>query len=237
MLNRACIALLHALLFALTGQAWAARPLITDDARIVDPKACQIESWVQSFKTKGTDAWALPGCNPFGFAEFTLGGAHGDNPEGEDRRTLWQIKTVIRPLQTNGWAWGIAVGNLSIRPSDAIARSSQLYLNFPISASFRDDRFIVHLNVGGKHSKGDTGSFDPTWGLGTEITLTERTVLIAETYGEKGVNIQGQMGLRYWIIRDRIQVDATLGSDLEGQISRGRWVSIGLRLLSPPFLP
>ena len=25
--------------------AWAARPLITDDARIVDAKSCQIETW------------------------------------------------------------------------------------------------------------------------------------------------------------------------------------------------
>ncbi|MCX7627950.1 MAG: hypothetical protein N2Z69_05995, partial [Methylophilaceae bacterium] len=31
----------------LTHTVYAARPMITDDARIVDAKACQLESWVK----------------------------------------------------------------------------------------------------------------------------------------------------------------------------------------------
>ena len=31
----------------LLNHAEAARPMLTDDARIVDPKSCQLESWVR----------------------------------------------------------------------------------------------------------------------------------------------------------------------------------------------
>ena len=35
---------------SLLNHAHAARPMLTDDARIVDPKACQLESWVRDSK-------------------------------------------------------------------------------------------------------------------------------------------------------------------------------------------
>ncbi len=43
--------------------ALAARPLITDDARIVDPGSCQLESWMQ-FQSGGNEIWALRGAIP-----------------------------------------------------------------------------------------------------------------------------------------------------------------------------
>ena len=47
----AALALTLALTFVLRlPTAHAARPLITDDARLVDAKACQVESWVRTNK-------------------------------------------------------------------------------------------------------------------------------------------------------------------------------------------
>ena len=58
--------LLHIALFALgifyLNLSYAARPMLTDDARIVDPKACQLESWIRDSKHI-TEYWALPSCN------------------------------------------------------------------------------------------------------------------------------------------------------------------------------
>ncbi len=56
------------------GSAFAARPMITDDARIIDPQSCQLESWGKVSKNT-EEYWALPACNPFGFFELTLGGS------------------------------------------------------------------------------------------------------------------------------------------------------------------
>lgn len=66
-------ALLSAALLA-THTAHAARPMITDDVRIVDAKACQLESWVKK-NPNGTEIWVLPACNFTGNLELTLGGA------------------------------------------------------------------------------------------------------------------------------------------------------------------
>ena len=38
--------------FCVINHAEAARPMLTDDARIVDPKSCQLESWVRDSKKR-----------------------------------------------------------------------------------------------------------------------------------------------------------------------------------------
>ncbi|MCL2645023.1 MAG: hypothetical protein FWD51_06155, partial [Betaproteobacteria bacterium] len=53
---------------------YAARPFFTDDARIVDHKACQIESGILSGRDS-TEYRVLPACNFTGNLELTLGGA------------------------------------------------------------------------------------------------------------------------------------------------------------------
>ena len=51
----------------------AARPFVTDDARIVDRDHCQLETFTKSQRTyAGSEFWFLPACNPWG-AELTLG--------------------------------------------------------------------------------------------------------------------------------------------------------------------
>ncbi len=54
-------------LFLSIAPAHAARPMYTDDARIVDPKSCQVESWIR-FNRDSTEYWALPACNPLGWS-------------------------------------------------------------------------------------------------------------------------------------------------------------------------
>ena len=45
-----------------------------------------------------------------------------------------------------------------------------------------------------------------------------------------------QVGVRYWVIKDRVQMDATYGNRAVSETGE-RWFSIGIRLLSPPMLP
>lgn len=52
--------------------AFAARPLNTDDANVVDPKSCQDESWGKKSKLS-IERWTVPGCNFFGDTEISVG--------------------------------------------------------------------------------------------------------------------------------------------------------------------
>ncbi|MGY2489061.1 hypothetical protein [Cupriavidus sp. CP313] len=88
----------------------AARPLITDDARIVDPKSCQLESWMQ-FQSGGNELWALPGCNPTGNLELTLGGSLQRIDGGLDATNVqFQAKTLLKALETNGYGIALSGG-------------------------------------------------------------------------------------------------------------------------------
>lgn len=209
--------------------AHAARPMVTDDARIVDAKACQLESWVRHDQA-GTEAWAMPACNFTGNLELALGGAL----RREGGRSRWndvqaQAKTVLVPLEAGGWGIGLAGG--TVRHPGAGARDWYAYL--PASFSLWRDAVVVHANVGWLRA-GESGRDRATWGLGAEARLAGRTWLIAETYGQGEGRPFHQIGLRHWLVPEQIQVDLTYGDRNGGG---ERWLSIGLRLLSAPFLP
>lgn len=217
--------------------ARAARPMITDDARIVDAKACQVESWVRSNR-ESREFWALPACNPTGDAELTFGGARtrfeGDGSAATDIQM--QAKMLLRPLETNGWGIGIAVGAVRHPNVDGGDHfPGDVYSYLPASFSFADDKVVAHANLGALHRKVDGKNF-MTWGLAAETLLNPRVYLITETFGQqKGVPFL-QVGLRIWVIPNHVQVDATYGNRF-GSATDERWFSIGFRLLSSPFLP
>lgn len=212
-------------------QAFAARPLITDDARIVDPKACQVESWVKRNRDS-TEYWAIPACNFTGNLEVALGGARTHDATGTRTSDVqMQAKTLFKPLQTNGWGIGLAVG--TVRHPDIDRRDWYAYV--PTSFSLRDDAVVVHTNVGFLRD-GALRSDRLTWGLGTEVRLAERSWLIAETFGQQHGKALHQLGVRHWLVPDRVQFDVTYGNR-NGSGSEARWFSFGLRLLSPSFLP
>jgi hypothetical protein len=193
------VAALGVVALSVASPARAARPMITDDARLVDPKACQVESWLRVNRGRADELWAIPSCNPTGNLELALGGSLLRDGSGlSTGNSLAQAKTLFRPLVPNGFGWGLAVGALHDR-----------------------------------HAHATRG----TWGLGTEIRLSGRAQLIAETFGESGSRPFGHAGVRVWLIPERLQADTTLGLRLGGAAQAERWISVGLRWLSVPFLP
>lgn len=220
----------------LPGAAEAARPMITDDARVVDPRSCQLESWVRHNRSS-TEYWALPGCNVGERLELTVGGARGSGASGSQTTdVVMQAKYLLRTMQPDGWGLAATVGNVSHPAIDA--RGNLLgdqYLNVPASFSFRQDAFVLHLNGGWLHERRSDND-RATWGVGSETRLHSRHYLIAETYGQAGLAPFYQVGWRFWLVPGRIQIDATTGGDT-AQGGDGRWLSTGIRLLSPAFLP
>lgn len=221
-----------ALMFAMPA-AHGARPMITDDARLVDPKACQVESWYRRNRST-SEFWALPSCNLTGNLEVTLGGArvHG---EGAARTSdvILQGKTLFRTMAPNGWGAGLVVG--VDRHPDKPDSPIDPYAYVPTSFSFNDDRFVLHANLGWLNER-VIGRHRFTYGLGSETQLSPRVYLVAEAFGRNEGKPSMQFGIRYWIVPNHVQIDATYGNRF-GIDPNERWLSIGLRLLSVPFLP
>ena len=145
-----------------------------------------------------------------------------------------QGKTLFKELQPNGWGWGLAVGNAR-HPNDEGQGRGDLYAYVPVTFSLRDDRLFFHTNVGWLRTAQAHRNL-MTWGLATEAQLSQSTWLIAETFGQNQGKPFYQMGLRYWLVPGHVQIDATYGNRA-GSSTQERWFSIGLRLLSSPFLP
>lgn len=217
------------------GSAMAARPLITDDARIVDPKACQVESWMQ-FQRGGNEFWALPGCNPTGNLELTLGGSVQRISGNLDFTNVqFQAKSLLKPLETNGYGVALSAGVVHHPNAEERKLLGNVYVNVPVSLSFLDDRFVTHLNVGANRDTENRRN-RLTWGVGTETQLHPRVYLVAETYGQHQGKPSFQAGFRFWVVKDRLQLDTTYGNVFGGGTGT-RFFTVGLRFLSAPFLP
>jgi hypothetical protein len=217
-----------------TFPAWAARPFVTDDARLTNAHSCQLEVWTRIYPDS-REFWALPACNPSGNLELTVGAGHartdGENPTND---YVFQLKTLFRPLKPNDWGIGLAAGTVNhpeITPGPNLL--GNIYAYVPLSVSFHDDSVIIHINGGWLRDK-DSGTNKMTWGLGGEFRVMPRLLAIAEVFGDNQENPYFQVGARFAIVPDRIQVDATLGQQFSGP-SDERWISFGLRLTPGPL--
>ena len=214
---------------------WAARPMITDDARIVDEGSCQVESWAK-FNQNINEYWALPSCNIGGNFELTLGGAksHGDTIDGGHWGLVQvQGKTLLRAPKTNDWSVGLAVGHVKNEANLISPRMNDHYFYIPWTQSLRNDGFFIHVNVGASQ-KNDEKKYIPTAGLGMEYQIAPNSYLIAEGFQDSSEKLAFQGGVRHWLIPQRAQIDMTIGN--KGEWDRNnRWISIGIRLLSPKW--
>lgn len=220
--NLACTALI------IPTCAFAARPFVTDDARLTTAGSCQLESWMRIYPDS-KELWALPACNPTGNLEFTVGGGrarHDDAPATSDY--VFQAKTLFRPLETNDWGIGFAVGTIrhpEINPGPNMLGNTYAYI--PLSVSLNDDKVILHANLGWLKDKA-SGQNNLSWGVGGEFKLHARLLGIAETFGDNRSMSYGQVGVRYSVRPDLFQVDATIGQQLSGP-GTNHWVSFGIR--------
>ena len=198
--------------------AHAARPFVTDDARVVDKGGCQIETFYKKQETySGSEFWFLPACNPFGL-EMTVG---GNRIEGDDSLIL-QGKILLKPLVTNGAGFAISGGFFGGQP----------FVNTIGSFSFFDDRAVIHANLGAiRDDKADL--LRTTYGLGLEaLVLAPRVYGILETYGQRGDKPTLHYGVRFWVVPNRFQIDATHGQQNASDTApERRFNSVGLRIL------
>ena len=217
------------ILLLLSTEVKAARPFVTDDARLTTAGSCQLESWARLYESS-SEVWALPACNPFGNLEVTLGeGVSHDDNLATTRDYVAQIKTLFKPLETNGWGIGFAVGRVfhpEIKPGPNLFGNTYIYV--PSSFSFNDDKLVIHTNLGIlKEDK--SNSINTTFGLGSEYRLTNNLLSIAEIFGDDRQKPFVQIGFRYSLMPNLLQLDGTLGQQLGGK-SENLWLSFGIRI-------
>ena len=221
--------LLLGLLLTTSEPSFAARPFVTDDARLTSAESCQLESWSRSYQ-KSHEFWILPACNLTGNFEITTGTGTAKNEGGiATQDFILQGKTLFRELTTNGWGWGLALGKVNhpdIAPGPNLLGNTYAYI--PVSFSTLDDKVIFHTNMGWLRDKA-TAENRATWGGGAEVQATSRLLFIAESFGDNKSTPYWQIGARYTIIPHLFQLDTTMGRQFNST-NDTRWISFGLRI-------
>lgn len=209
---------------------------VVDDATIVNPKTCQLDT-VMLFRKASREWWLLPACNPSGNLEVTAGPVF-TRDDGEGAKTDWlaQVKRLGKKLKRNGYGYGMVVGTTWHQHPDADeSRLSTLYVYVPVSFSFRDDQTLLHLNAGYLYNN-DRARGAPYLGIAGEWRLADKLGAEAEFFGYPYSERRPlyQAGLAYQVIKDHLSLVATYGQELT-KGGQGQWYSLGVNLVSPPL--
>jgi hypothetical protein len=199
--------------------AYAARPMVADDATILAAGQCQVEAWREHHPGQ-TQYWAASHCN-FGTGwEYVAGlGELDPDPGHHSAGGLLIAKTVFRQLKPDDWAFGLSLSD-QVAPGGPF---SKLVLNVPVTISMLRDRLRIDINAGWMRQRGfRTGA---TWALGGEWTATNTLGLTLEAYGIG--HAYAQAGLRYAAVPARLVLDAAIGDRISLH-GRERYFALGL---------
>jgi hypothetical protein len=236
----AAMLLAAALLFVHSSPAHA-QQFVVDDAPVGDFRACQLETWHGRLA-----GWALPACQPLRNLEITPGiGWVRDFGDGWDLEFVLQGKYVLRELEPNGFGYSLA-GGIGLGPlAQVLGREfDEVFAYVPLSISRFDDQLVLHLNAGWSLERGTNGEGEGlrtrdhhfTWGVRSDIVLSERFTVIGEIFSEDRVTPEYQVGLRTTLVPDRLEVDVSYGDRFGGGIDEDRpGLVVGFAWTPPPF--
>jgi hypothetical protein len=200
--------------------AHAGRPMTVDDAAIVAPGQCQLESYTQR-ASRRTEYWVTPACNAGGAWELAAGGSWG----GDAQYGRLQAKTLFKPLEADGWGIGLVLADQFNRRHGI---DGDLSANLPLSVSLRGDAVLAHFNAGVVRTRTSHGT-DAAWGAGAEFKLNDRNSLTAEVFGQQRAGSRYQFGFAHALIPDRVQLDTSCSRRLARGASE-TMVTLGLVL-------
>jgi len=223
--------------------AYAIRPFITDDARVVGRHCGQVETWVRGDRA-AVQHWVLAAIGPVGPVELSLGGVYGATFHDGAARfgatgPLVQGKFLLRRTRF-GSGPGVALSAGGVPPVHVGQFGAAGWDGFAYAAftqSLRDaERLFVHANVGVYATTAPVArTVSMTWGVGVQAHVVAGFNLVAELFsGDPYVGRSGgasQVGFRY-IFSDVVQMDATVGHGLWGETVMPLWGTVGLRLAS-----
>ncbi len=190
-------------LAAITLPALAGRPMLNDDATLVDH--CQLESWVERQAGANT-FWAIPACQAFG-VEWGIGLAK--TPGGEPQQYAFAAKTELKTLESNGF--GITA-QLAYQFAADARREGDWLLNLAYTRSLADDAVLIHANLG--HLKRDSTTNDWVAGVAAQFAVRENHWVFAELYREQAGRPLYQLGYLAELIPERLQLDVSYSNGL-----------------------
>ena len=220
--------------------AYAVRPFVTDDARVVGEHMGQMETSVRYSRDSFSNL-SLVTLGPTKNSEITAGFVGGFPLDTESNRSfsltgpLIQFKYLLWEAKPNSYP-GFAMSAGASPPWGKGEFRPEQWSGFVYAAMteslFDQERVLIHANFGMSTSSEVTVG---TWGLGTQIRMIGGLHAVMEIFcndpyaGKSGGAYQA--GFRH-ILNDHIQLDLTGGSGLFGSDRINSFVGMGIRIVS-----
>lgn len=232
--------LLFLALILIKCEAYAIRPFVTDDARIVGEGIAQVETWAVFDRHTATHN-ALFAIGPTDWLEITSGFAHSykfvDKQGYGISGGLLQFKALLRDTKPNqGPGVSFSVGVIPAFGSGSLTPDGVTKFGYAIlSQSFFNDDLLFHVNLGTSSRKDMQQTHTLTAGFGFQARIIGGLHAVAEIYHGDPYNptiqaMASQVGFRH-IFNDTVQIDGTIGSTFDRPTEP--WMTIGIRIVSP----
>jgi hypothetical protein len=216
--------------------AGAAEPFVTDDARILERGACQLETGTRR-QPAAREFWLLPTCNLWLNIEAQFGRTTAvADDQARSVSNVVQLKGLWRELERDGYGIGWSVSSEARRhPATGQKRVSEHEVTLLASRAVLSDKFTVHANFGGRWNRDDQRGALTAGALG-ELELNSRVALLAEVYGSSHVRRGFQAGMRVSVIPDHLDLTLTRGGDDRNERGSRYW-ALGIQIVSPKLAP
>ncbi|MCH8502579.1 MAG: hypothetical protein LAT77_11800 [Aliidiomarina sp.] len=179
--------------FALPSLALASTSMVVDDASIVDPNRCEIESW---FGNNGRDSlfYFAPVCQ-FGDSGVELTFAYErwkPYQQSAQNYLTTEAKTLLGSFDQQRGAVALALGSTFALDSDPVKRVPSYYVNVPVSFQLSHST-MVHVNAGLQQDN-VASKTRTTSGIGLEQQFNRHVTGFAEVFHIEGSGTNWQVG-------------------------------------------
>lgn len=207
-------------------QARAGRPLVTEDAGVLDQGGCETESYIGRYHQPGlTLRWAQLGCGAGLNTQVNVGAGIEKTGAGHVSITALSGKTALRQLTDEQAGIAIAYGALAGKHVDSL-RHEATEIKLALTVPHND--WLVHANLGMLRTRSSHSS-QTIWALALERRGAIGPIdLMGEICGDDRVPPLAQLAARWTVIPERLFVDTSLGAQINDV--QKRQATIGLKL-------
>jgi hypothetical protein len=208
----------------------AGRPLVTEDAGVLDSGTCELESFgsrlSEAAGTATSGASAQVGCGIGWRTQVALAAARERSAGATAQVLAFGGKTGLVEAE-QGTSWTLAWGFLAFKPDGGSLRHDASYLNAVASRPLTE-RLMLHANLGWLRSRSADES-STNWNLALEHAWLPTLDVMGEVFGsDRDHSPWVQLALRWAVLPQKIHLDG--GWATRTGSSHARIVTFGLKL-------
>jgi len=208
-----------------TSTAWAGRPLVTEDAGVIDTGNCEIESYIARYNRPYVNLrWMQLGCG-IGLNTQISAGAGRETTRPEPATIAAASgKTSLRKLTAEQAGLAIAYSVLAGNHVDHMRHEST---EIKAALTVPRQQWLLHANIGWLRSSSSTTK--TTWALALERCNAIGPVdLMGEIFGDDRGAPTAQIAARWTVIPGRLFLDSSWGAQFNS--AKSQQASIGLKI-------